>query len=71
AMPSAPAQSPRDRGGALAAIPASRLWCAQYEPSSPVMVLLRQSERMVGQRVSELANAIPAALLAQWDASDV
>lgn len=36
-----------------------------------MIVLLRQSERMVGKRFSEIANAIPAELLAQWDAIDV
>lgn len=71
AMPIAPAQPPMDRWGALAAIQATRLWFEQNEPSSPVIVLLRQSERMVDKRFSEIANAIPAELLAQWDAIDV
>ena len=62
---------PMDRWSALAAIQETRLWFEQNEPSSPVVVLLRQSERMVGKRFSELANVIPAELLAQWDAIDV
>lgn len=73
---SAPAASttdrrPMDRWSALATIQETRLWFEQNEPSSPVIVLLRQSERMVGKRFSELANVIPAELLAQWDAIDV
>jgi len=67
----APAGRPTDRWSALAAIQETRLWFEQNEPSSPVIVLLRQSERMVGKRFSELANVIPAELLAQWDAIDV
>ncbi|MBR8315953.1 type VI secretion system ImpA family N-terminal domain-containing protein [Burkholderia dolosa] len=62
---------PADRWSALAAIRETRLWFEQNEPSSPVIVLLRQSERMVGKRFSELANVIPAELLAQWDAIDI
>ncbi|AOJ72715.1 MULTISPECIES: type VI secretion system protein TssA [Burkholderia] len=71
ASPIASPQPPMDRWGALAAIQATRLWFEQNEPSSPVIVLLRQSERMVGKRFSEIANAIPAELLARWDAVDV
>ncbi|KVE02863.1 ImpA family type VI secretion system protein [Burkholderia anthina] len=62
---------PMDRWSALATIQETRLWFEQNEPSSPVVVLLRQSERMVGKRFSELANVIPAELLAQWDAVDI
>ncbi|UEP48111.1 type VI secretion system ImpA family N-terminal domain-containing protein [Burkholderia ambifaria] len=69
--PSARAPRPMDRWSALAAIQETRVWFEQNEPSSPVIVLLRQSERMVGKRFSELANVIPAELLAQWDAIDV
>ncbi|MGU3778273.1 type VI secretion system protein TssA [Burkholderia metallica] len=68
---SAPEPRPMDRWSALATIQATRLWFEQNEPSSPVIVLLRQSERMVGKRFSELASVIPAELLAQWDAIDV
>ncbi|HEY2019787.1 ImpA family type VI secretion system protein [Paraburkholderia sp.] len=61
---------PVDRWGALAAIQQTRMWFEQNEPSSPVIVLLRQSERMVGKRFSELAQIIPADLLAKWDDID-
>jgi type VI secretion system protein ImpA len=61
---------PRDRWSALAAIQETRIWFEQNEPSSPVIVLLRQSERMVGKRFSELAQVIPADLLTAWDQID-
>ncbi|WP_233837999.1 type VI secretion system protein TssA [Paraburkholderia sp. ZP32-5] len=61
---------PVDRWSALAAIQQTRMWFEQNEPSSPVIVLLRQSERMVGKRFSELAHIIPADLLAKWDEID-
>ena len=66
------AQAPArmDRWSALAAIRDTRIWFEQNEPSSPVVVLLRQSERMVGKRFAELAHAIPADLLAAWDGVD-
>jgi type VI secretion system protein ImpA len=63
-------QEPMNRSSALAAIRATRAWFEQNEPSSPVIVLLRQSERMVGKRFSEIAHAIPADLLAKWDEID-
>lgn len=68
---SAPEPRLMDRWSALATIQETRLWFEQHEPSSPVVVLLRQSERMVGKRFSELANVIPAELLAQWDSIDI
>jgi type VI secretion system protein ImpA len=60
-----------DRWSALESIRATRLWFERNEPSSPVIVLLRQSERLVGKRFSEVVNAIPPELLAQWDAIDL
>jgi len=64
------ASPPADRWQALAAIRDTRLWFEENEPSSPVIVLLRQAERMVGKRFSELAHIIPADLLPLWDAVD-
>ncbi|APA90023.1 type VI secretion system ImpA family N-terminal domain-containing protein (plasmid) [Paraburkholderia sprentiae WSM5005] len=69
-VPGTTAPSPTDRWSALAAIQETRMWFEQNEPSSPVIVLLRQSERMVGKRFSELAHIIPADLLAKWDDID-
>ena len=66
--PSAPARM--DRWSALATLQDVRTWFERNEPSSPVIVLLRQSERMVGKRFSELAHIIPAELLAKWDEVD-
>lgn len=57
----------RDRWSALANIRQTRLWFEQHEPSSPVAVLLRQAERMVGKRFAEIAHQIPADLLTLWD----
>lgn len=51
----------------LHALQSTRLWIEDNEPSSPVAVLLRQAERLWGKRFSEVAQAIPPDLLAQWD----
>ncbi|KAF3998068.1 type VI secretion system protein TssA [Glaciimonas immobilis] len=59
-----------DRWSALVALQGVRDWFERNEPSSPVIVLLRQGERMVGKRFSELAHIIPSDLLAKWDAPD-
>ncbi|MFC5472442.1 type VI secretion system protein TssA [Paraherbaspirillum soli] len=67
---SAAPQPRRDRWTALAALRDVRDWFEQNEPSSPVIVLLLQAERMVGKRFSELAHIIPADLLAKWDTAD-
>ena len=46
----------------------AREWLEQHEPSSPVAILLKQAERLVGKRFAEVAQAIPPDLLAKWDA---
>jgi type VI secretion system protein ImpA len=71
AQPITPEPERVDRWDALAKIQETRMWFEQNEPSSPVIVLLRQSERMVGKRFSELAHIISADLLAKWDEVDV
>lgn len=58
-----------DRRGAQACIARARAWFDAHEPSSPVGVLLRQAERLVGKRYAEVAQAIPADLLARWESS--
>jgi type VI secretion system protein ImpA len=60
--------SPRARHDAAACIRDARAWFETHEPSSPVAVLLKQAERMVGQRFVQVADAIPLELLRQWDA---
>lgn len=60
----------RRRDEVLAGIRSAREWFEQHEPSSPVAVLLKQSERMVGQRFAQVADAIPLDLLRKWDAAD-
>jgi type VI secretion system protein ImpA len=42
-------------------------WLDHNEPSSPVALLLKQAERLLGKRFSEVAQVIPADLLAKWD----
>ena len=42
-------------------------WLDHNEPSSPVAILLKQAERLLGKRFAEVAQAIPADLLAKWD----
>lgn len=59
-----PAQS---RSVVLKDIYAARRWFEANEPSSPVAVLLKQAERMVGQRFAAVADAIPLDLLRKWD----
>ena len=56
-----------ERDGALQEIRSARQWFEDNEPSSPVAVLLKQAERMVGKRFSEIADAIPLDLLRQWE----
>lgn len=54
------------RETALQSIRNVREWFEQYEPSSPVSVLLKQAERMIGKKFYEVAQAIPPDLLEQW-----
>jgi type VI secretion system protein ImpA len=54
------------RENALHTIRSVREWFEQYEPSSPVSVLLRQAERMIGRKFSEVAQEIPFDLLERW-----
>lgn len=55
------------RQAALIAIRDARAWFELVEPSSPVAVLLRQAEKMVGKRYAEVAHSIPAELLSRWE----
>lgn len=54
------------RDQARASIAVARDWFELYEPSSPVGLLLRQAERLIGRSYSEVAQAIPAELVARW-----
>jgi type VI secretion system protein ImpA len=60
--------SSRNRNDVRSEIRASRIWFETHEPSSPVAVLLRQAERMVGRRFSQVVNSIPPDLLQRWEA---
>lgn len=68
--PAAPIAPTLDRWTALATMRQVREWFEDNEPSSPVTVMLREAERMVGKRFSELAQSIPLELLSKWDAVD-
>jgi type VI secretion system protein ImpA len=54
------------RESALHTLRGVREWFEQYEPSSPVSVLLRQAERMIGRKFCEVAQEIPFDLLERW-----
>ena len=56
------------RADVLLTIRAARDWFESNEPSSPVAVLLKQAERMVGKRFSQVADSIPLDLLQKWEA---
>lgn len=45
-------------------------WLEHHEPSSPVVILLKQAERLLGKRYAEVVQAIPADLLARWDVDE-
>ncbi|MBU9135890.1 type VI secretion system ImpA family N-terminal domain-containing protein [Burkholderia multivorans] len=62
--------APTDRQAALALICAARRWFETHEPSSPIPVLLARAEQFVGKRYVDVVKAIPAELLAQWEATD-
>lgn len=47
---------------------AAREWLELCEPSSPVALLLKQADRLLGKRFAEVVQAIPPDLLAKWDA---
>ncbi|SFP42304.1 ImpA family type VI secretion system protein [Variovorax sp. 770b2] len=58
------------RDDVLQSIREAREWFENHEPSSPVAVLLRQAEHMVGKRFAEVADAIPLDLLRKWDSAE-
>lgn len=60
----------RDRNDALAHLRLIRHWFESTEPSSPTIPLLRQAERLVGKRFSEVINEIPTELLKKWDTQE-
>lgn len=70
ATSSAPGDATQSRASVLRSIQASRKWFEINEPSSPVAILLKQAERMVGQHFCAVADAIPLDLLRKWDAQD-
>lgn len=47
-----------------------RHWVERHEPSSPVVILLKQADRMWGRRFAEVAHMIPPDLMQDWDRDD-
>lgn len=62
-----PIDATQGRDAALQAMVKAREWFEQAEPSSPVAVLLRQAEKLVGKRFAEVVQCIPLELLERWD----
>lgn len=66
--PTSPAAPAVNRWDMLETLKTARLWFEANEPSSPISILIKQAERMVGRRYAELHRMVPAELLEQWDA---
>ena len=66
-----PASRVATRDDVLGGIRAAREWFEIHEPSSPVAVLLKQAERLVGKRFSQVADSIPLDLLQKWESEQV
>lgn len=58
--------APVTRQTVLGDIRAARKWFEENEPSSPVALLLRQAERLIGKPFAELFQAIPSDLVESW-----
>jgi type VI secretion system protein ImpA len=59
-----------DRSTALERIREARQWFERHEPSSPIPVLLKRAEHLVGKRYAEIVHAIPVELLVQWGSDE-
>ncbi|EGY64295.2 ImpA family type VI secretion-associated protein [Ralstonia sp. 5_2_56FAA] len=57
---------PTSRHDALTQIRFARTWFEAHEPSSPVALLLRQAESLVGKPFAEVFQAIPADMVERW-----
>ncbi|WP_413708210.1 type VI secretion system protein TssA [Ralstonia sp. Ralssp110] len=57
---------PTSRHAALTQIRFARTWFEAHEPSSPVALLLRQAESLVGKPFAEVFQAIPADIVERW-----
>lgn len=56
-----------DRKAALEKMRQARLWFETHEPSSPIPVMLKRAEQLVGASYVEVIRAIPPDLLEQWN----
>ncbi|KND56931.1 putative protein ImpA [Candidatus Paraburkholderia schumanniana] len=61
----APIVTLEDRSAALNKMREAQLWFEQYEPGSPISVLLLRAEQCVGRRYTEVTKAVPPDLIAQ------
>lgn len=68
--PGALGDKPRNRDTVQQQIRAARQWFEQNEPSSPVTLLLRQTERLIGKPFAAVFQSIPADLVEQWSRED-
>lgn len=72
--PDVPQASPltgaSDRHAARCQIRGARQWLEIHEPSSPVPLLLRQAEYLLGKPFSEVFQAIPADLVERWSCTE-
>jgi type VI secretion system protein ImpA len=62
-----PSEPLPDRDAALQSMRQAREWFEMWEPSSPIPVLLRRAEQLIGKRYAEVLKAIPADLMLEWD----
>lgn len=56
-----------DRQFAKEQIHEIRIWFETNEPSSPISLLLRQSEQLVGRRFVDVVDVLPSELMHKWD----
>lgn len=56
-----------ERKAALEKMRQARAWFETHEPSSPIPVLLKRAEQLVGASYVEVVSAIPPDLLVQWN----
>ncbi|HEV6968736.1 MAG TPA: type VI secretion system ImpA family N-terminal domain-containing protein [Roseateles sp.] len=65
-----PGAGVHSRDDVRAVLAQARTWIEAHEPSSPILPLLKQAERMWGRRFSEIAHMVPPELLRAWDQDD-
>nr|WP_315595979.1 type VI secretion system ImpA family N-terminal domain-containing protein [uncultured Cupriavidus sp.] len=69
-LPASSLAGASDRHAARCQIHGVRQWLETHEPSSPVALLLRQAEYLLGKPFSEVFQAIPAELVERWSRAE-